>query len=122
MTTESPNLNDSLFGTDKTRAMPTPALILAMIDSGDGISDLIFSPGRPPQVERHGDLVPVAIAELPVLRPEDTAGLACDLIDGNEQVLRTLKEQGACDSVVRAARAAAGSASTSSGSATRSRS
>lgn len=97
MTTESPNLNDALFGTDKTRALPTPALILAMINSGDGISDLVFSPGRPPQVERYGNLVPVSIPEMPVLRSDDTAGLACDLINGNQQVLRTLKEQGATD-------------------------
>ncbi len=97
MTTPSTDLNDTLFGTDKTRAMATPALIQEMINSGDGISDLVFSPGRPPQVERHGDLVPVSIAQLPVLRPQDTAGLACDLINGNEQVLRTLKDQGATD-------------------------
>ncbi len=97
MTTPSTDLNDVLFGTDKTRAMATPALIQEMINSGDGISDLVFSPGRPPQVERHGDLVPVSIAQLPVLRPQDTAGLACDLINGNEQVLRTLKDQGATD-------------------------
>ena len=56
MTTPSTDLNDTLFGTDKTRAMATPALIQEMINSGDGISDLVFSPGRPPQVERHGDL------------------------------------------------------------------
>ena len=37
----------------------TPALIVAMLDSGKGISDLIFSPGRPPQVEQHGELAPV---------------------------------------------------------------
>ena len=97
MNTPASDLNDTLFGTDKTRAMATPALIQEMINSGDGISDLVFSPGRPPQVERHGDLVPVSIALLPVLRPQDTAGLACDLINGNEQVLRTLKDQGATD-------------------------
>jgi len=97
MTTPDSTLNDSLFGTDKTRALPTPDVILTLINSGDGISDLVFSPGRPPQVERHGNLMPVAVPELPVLRPEDTAGIACDLIDGNQQVLRTLKEQGATD-------------------------
>jgi twitching motility protein PilT len=68
-----------------------------MIDSGKGISDLIFSPGRPPQVERQGDLTPVAVAQLPVLRPEDTARIAADLVSGNEQALRTLKDDGACD-------------------------
>ena len=97
MNTATSDLNDVLFGTDKTRAMATPALIQEMINSGDGISDLVFSPGRPPQVERHGDLMPVSIAQLPVLRPQDTAGLACDLINGNDQVLRTLKDQGATD-------------------------
>jgi twitching motility protein PilT len=90
-------LNDALFGAFTSRALPTSTLIQTMIDSGEGISDLVLSPGRPPQVERHGELMPVAIAEIPVLRPEDTAGIACDLISGNEHVLKTLKEQGACD-------------------------
>jgi len=75
----------------------TPALIIALMESGKGISDLIFSPGRPPQVERHGQLVPVAVPQVPVLQPDDTARLARDLIGPNEQALRTLKEEGACD-------------------------
>ena len=75
----------------------TPALIIAMLDAGKGISDLIFSPGRPPQVEQHGQLVPVAVPEVPVLEPDDTARVARDLIGANEQALRTLKEEGACD-------------------------
>ena len=75
----------------------TAALISVMLDSGAGISDLIFSPGRPPQVERHGDLAPVPIPGLSLLRPEDTARIARDLIAGNPQVLRALKDQGACD-------------------------
>jgi len=75
----------------------TPALITAMLDSGAGISDLIFSPGRPPQVERHGDLATVALAELPLLRPEHTARIARDLIGGNAQNLRILREEGAVD-------------------------
>jgi twitching motility protein PilT len=75
----------------------TPALIGAMLDSGKGISDLIFSPGRPPQVERHGELVAVATTQMPVLRVEDTARIARDLVGSNEQALRALKEEGACD-------------------------
>jgi twitching motility protein PilT len=78
-------------------SITTPALIRALLNSGQGISDLVFSPGRPPQVEQHGHLVPVSVVELPVLRPEDTSKIAADLINGNEQVLRALKEQGACD-------------------------
>jgi twitching motility protein PilT len=86
-----------LFGTSTARAIPTDALIQKMLDSGDGISDLVFSPGRPPQVERYGNLTPVEVAQLPLLKPEDTAALARDLIRGNETVLRTLKDNGATD-------------------------
>jgi twitching motility protein PilT len=75
----------------------TSALIAAMLDSGKGISDLIFSPGRPPQVEQHGQLTPVMIPEMPVLQADDTARVARDIIGANEQALRTLKEEGACD-------------------------
>ncbi len=92
-------LIEALFGARVTESVSiaTTDLIGAMLDSGTGISDLIFSPGRPPQVERHGDLKPVAIPDLPVLRPEDTARVAADLIGGKEQVLRTLQQDGACD-------------------------
>ena len=79
------------------RAIATPALIQQMLDSGDGISDLVFSPGRPPQVERFGELTTVPIAELPVLKAEDTAAISQDLIRNNELVLRTLKETGSAD-------------------------
>jgi twitching motility protein PilT len=78
-------------------AIATPALIAAMLDSGKGISDLIFSPGRPPQVEKQGSLVSVAIPHLPILRPEDTARIASDLVEGSAQAVKALKEQGACD-------------------------
>ena len=86
----------ALFGSTDGTA-DTLALITAMLDSGKGISDLIFSPGRPPQVEQHGHLTAVAFPGLDVLQPQHTARVARDLIDGNEQALRTLKEQGACD-------------------------
>lgn len=95
--TSADELTAVLFGTSDARAIPTQTLIQRMLDSGDGISDLVFSPGRPPQVERFGVLAPVAVAELPVLRADDTAGVARDLIRNNEIVLRALKEQGACD-------------------------
>ncbi len=75
----------------------TPELIAAMLDSGTGISDLIFSPGRPPQVEVHGELTGVAVPGLPLLGPEETRRIARDVLGGNRQALATLKEQGACD-------------------------
>ena len=86
---------------DKPAAAPpaisTQRLIIAMLESGKGISDLVFSPGRPPQVEKQGHLTAVEVAQLPLLRAEDTARIAGELVRGNETALRTLKEQGACD-------------------------
>ena len=77
--------------------LATADLIRAMLDSGSGISDLVFSPGRAPQVERHGELVAVDVPDLPMLRPEDTARIARDLIGDNPHALQTLREQGSSD-------------------------
>jgi twitching motility protein PilT len=91
-------LERTLFGAAAEGASKlAPAMILAMLDAGDGISDLIFSPGRPSQIERHGDLIGVQVPGIAVLHPEHTARVACELIGGNEQALRQLKEHGACD-------------------------
>jgi twitching motility protein PilT len=95
--TDATHLSQRLFGSLGPRAVETPALITTMTGVGPGISDLVFSPGRPPQVERFGQLESVAIPGLTVLRPEDTAALANDLIGDNDLILRTLLEQGACD-------------------------
>ena len=81
--------------TTNRNRLDTPTLIIAMLSVGKGISDLIFSPGRPPQVERHGELT--AIPSLPVLQADDTAAIARDLVGKNDHALKTLKEQGACD-------------------------
>ena len=77
------------------RRLDTPTLIATMLSAGTGISDLIFSPGRPPQVESHGQLT--AIPGLPVLQADDTAAIARDLVGKNDHALKMLKEQGACD-------------------------
>jgi twitching motility protein PilT len=99
MTVDPSTLADHLFG-PRPAAPPTvstPAVVGAMLDSGSGISDLIISPGRPPQVEKHGELSIVEIAGLPALRAPDTARLARDIIGDNPTALRALQEQGACD-------------------------
>jgi twitching motility protein PilT len=91
--------SETVFGTvvNSPGAIATPSLIELMLGTGEGISDLIFSPGRPPQVEKYGQLVAVPVDGLGTLKPEDTARIASDLIGGKEQVLRTLTEAGACD-------------------------
>jgi twitching motility protein PilT len=80
-----------------TLTLTTAEIVRAMVDAGPGVSDLIFSPGRPAQVEKHGELVAVPLPDTPFLRPDDTARIAHDLIGSNEQALRSLREQGACD-------------------------
>ena len=99
MTADISTLADHLFGppTATPPTFSTPSVIWAMLDSASGISDLIFSPGRPPQVEKHGELSPVEIKALPALHAPDTARLARDIIGDNRTALRALEEQGACD-------------------------
>ncbi|HKW88683.1 MAG TPA: PilT/PilU family type 4a pilus ATPase [Candidatus Acidoferrales bacterium] len=77
--------------------MPTPTLISAMLKCARHVSDLIFSPGRLPQVESNGQLVGVRVPGVDVLKPEDTARIAADLIGNHKQAVEKLREQGACD-------------------------
>jgi len=75
----------------------TPALLAAMLRAAEKISDLIFSPGRPPQVQVYGQLIPVQVPGLGNLTADDTRRLAADLIGDNKQAVATLREQGSCD-------------------------
>jgi twitching motility protein PilT len=75
----------------------TPALLGAMLRAAEKISDLIFSPGRPPQVQVYGQMIPVQVHGLTVLTADDTRHIAADLIGDNKQAINTLREHGACD-------------------------
>ncbi len=86
-----------LEGFSGTGRVATPALLTAMLRAAEKISDLIFSPGRPPQVQVYGQLIPVQVPGLNVLGPDDTRHIAVDLIGDNKQAVTTLREQGACD-------------------------
>ena len=77
--------------------VPTPMVLATMLRVSPQVSDLIFSPGRPPQVELNSLLTPVKIEGLPMLRPEDTVRIATDLIGPNKQAFETLRSQGSCD-------------------------
>lgn len=68
-----------------------------MLKASDKVSDLIFSPGRPPQIELAGKLEPVPIAGLEKLTPAHTAGIA-KLIMGNHQTAtESLEKTGSAD-------------------------
>ena len=88
-------------GTPAPTAAPatiaTPALITAMLGAASNTSDLIFSPGRAPQVEVNGQLMQLKIPGVGMLTPEDTARIAGDLIGRNNQAVQKLKELGSCD-------------------------
>jgi twitching motility protein PilT len=75
----------------------TPALLSAMLRASEKISDLIFSPGRPPQVQVYDQMIPVQVPGLTFLTQDDTRHIAADLIGDNKQAITTLREHGACD-------------------------
>ncbi|MGH9562096.1 MAG: twitching motility protein, partial [Terracidiphilus sp.] len=75
----------------------TASIISAMLQAAPRTSDLIFSPGRAPQVELHGKLMQVKIAGVGMLGAEDTARIAADLIGRNTLAVEKLKNDGSCD-------------------------
>lgn len=68
-----------------------------MLAAGDKVSDLIFSPGRPPQVELTGDLQGVQIPGLERLLPPQIKAMADLMLMGNEQGFDTLEKKGSAD-------------------------
>ncbi|HEX9960118.1 MAG TPA: ATPase, T2SS/T4P/T4SS family, partial [Pyrinomonadaceae bacterium] len=68
-----------------------------MLSVDPKISDLIFSPGRPPQVELTGDLQGVQISGLEKLTPPQIKAMADLMLHGNEQGLETLEKKGSAD-------------------------
>src|SRR3984893_252077 len=79
------------------RAIHTAQLITAMLKSHGHVSDLIFSPGRAPQIEVNGQLVELKFKGLECLSAEDTRLIANDIIGKNEHPLRTLELEGSAD-------------------------
>lgn len=86
------SLSDS---TELAAALSTNQILSAMLKVSEKVSDLIFSPGRAPQVELNGALMPVP--GLPVLTPDDTVRIAGDLMGSNQQARTSLKDLGSAD-------------------------
>ncbi|HVG38872.1 MAG TPA: PilT/PilU family type 4a pilus ATPase [Pyrinomonadaceae bacterium] len=72
-------------------------VIQTMLTVSDKVSDIIFSPGRPPQVELLGDLQPVAIPGLEKLTPAHTAAIAKFIIGNHERAAESLEKHGSAD-------------------------
>lgn len=87
----------ALEGVAGTGTIATSVLLAGMLRASEKVSDLIFSPGRLPQVEIHGQLTPIEISASGMLSADDTRRIAADLIGSNKQAINTLREQGSCD-------------------------
>src|SRR5215204_709776 len=68
-----------------------------MLAVSDKVSDLIFSPGRPPQVELLGELQPVEVPGLEKLLPTHTAALAKIIIGSHLTAGENLEKFGSTD-------------------------
>jgi twitching motility protein PilT len=76
-------------------------LLNAMLKAGEGISDLLFVPGRPPQMACYGKLHPLQSASSSaadsVVNPASTEAIAAWMIEGNALLAENLKTHGSCD-------------------------
>jgi twitching motility protein PilT len=75
----------------------TGAIVATMLKVSNQVSDLIFSPGRAPQIEINGQLKEVNIAGVGKLTPAATDRIAKDLIGQNEIVAGKLEKEGSTD-------------------------
>jgi len=68
-----------------------------MLKTSDKVSDLIFSPGRPPQIELAGKLQPVNFPGLEKLTPAHTASMAKLIIGNHHSATDSLENNGSAD-------------------------
>jgi twitching motility protein PilT len=73
------------------------AVLRQMLKMSDKVSDLIFSPFRPPQVELGGKLIPVNYPGLEKLTPAHTAAMAKIIIGNNTTHSESLEKNGSAD-------------------------
>jgi twitching motility protein PilT len=75
--------------------MSTSNLLAVMLRTSPKISDLFFSPGKPPLVEISGKLATAGATR--VLTNDDTRRIASELIGSNQDAIDNLKQLGSCD-------------------------
>ena len=79
------------------RTIHTAQLITVMLKAQKHVSDLIFSPGRAPQIESNGQLIQLKFKGLEKLTPYDTSFIANELMSGTEHCKRKLEVDGSAD-------------------------
>jgi twitching motility protein PilT len=78
-------------------ALNLAKVLKQMLEVSDKVSDLIFSPGRPPQIELVSKLQGVPIAGLEKLTPAQTYAIAKLIIGNHEASLESLEKLGSTD-------------------------
>ena len=78
-------------------ALNLAKVLQQMLEVSDKVSDLIFSPGRPPQVELVSKLQPVPVAGLEKLTPAQTYAIAKLIIGNHESSIESLEKYGSTD-------------------------
>src|SRR5712692_3276360 len=95
---QAPGANpDSPSAPPAAPKVSTAAIVATMLQVSKQVSDLIFSPGRTPQVEISGQLKEVNIAGVGKLLPDATRRIAIDLIGQNVIVADKLEKEGSTD-------------------------
>ncbi len=80
------------------RSVELDAILHAMLQSYDGISDLNFSVGRPLQVEAFGRLMPIRVdPPIEALTPYQTEQIALNILSNSRRNIRDLLQDGSCD-------------------------
>ncbi|MFL6536700.1 MAG: type IV pilus twitching motility protein PilT [Chthoniobacterales bacterium] len=74
------------------------ALLTAMVQSGEGVSDLLFAVGKPPIVEQHGRLEEFPIdTPTGALEPAHIDHIAAHVIGDDDRLANDLAQLGSCD-------------------------
>jgi twitching motility protein PilT len=79
------------------KTLSVPQLIASMLNTKGHVSDLIFSPGRTPQVEVNGQLVELNFKGLGRLTTSDTDHIAKVILGNNEHAAQDLETKGSAD-------------------------
>jgi twitching motility protein PilT len=72
-------------------------LLSAMIATKEGVSDLIFTVGKPPMIEAHGRLEEFPVEPEPAFGGNEVASLVDQFINGDERLRQDLANWGSCD-------------------------
>jgi twitching motility protein PilT len=83
--------------TPNSTTVSTISIISRLLRTSKHVSDLFLSAGCQPSVKIDGKLVPVEVPGVEMLRVEDTARIAGELIGSNQFAVQKLREDGSCD-------------------------